>query len=134
MGPQPLRSAEHLRGFPHLTGADKTKVDLANQLYQSAIRILQVCMILGCLVSIENPARSWLWALLAVLVKDTNDQQFITWFANLESVYFDACAHGSLRDKRTKLLATQGLFTSLAADCPQNHAHASWQPYKTIRE
>ena len=55
-GPQPLRSAEHLRGFPHLTGADKTKVDLANQLYQSAIRILQVCMILGCLVSIENPS------------------------------------------------------------------------------
>ena len=90
MGPQPLRSAEHLRGFPHLTGADKTKVSLANQLYQSAIRILQVCVILGCLVSIENPARSWLCALLAVLVKDTNDQQFITWFANLESVYFDA--------------------------------------------
>jgi hypothetical protein len=131
MGPQPLRSAEHLRGFPHLTGADKTKVSLANQLYQAAIRILQVCMILGCLVSIENPARSWLWALLAVLVKDTDDQKFITWFANLESVYFDACAHGSLRDKRTKLLATQGLFTSLAADCPQNHAHASWQPYKS---
>ena len=42
MGPQPLRSAEHLRGFPHLTGADKIKVDLANQLYNSAIRILQI--------------------------------------------------------------------------------------------
>ena len=37
---------------------------------------------------------------------------------SLESTYFDACAHGSLRDKRTKLLATQGVFTSLAADCP----------------
>ena len=131
MGPQPLRSAEHLRGFPHLTGADKIKVDLANQLYNSAIRILQICMVLGCLVSIENPARSWLWALLAVLVKDTNDQLFISWFANLESIYFDACAHGSLRDKRTKLLATQGVFTSLAADCPQSHVHASWQPYKS---
>ena len=117
MGPQPLRSAEHLRGFPHLAGADKIKVDLANQLYKSAIRILQICMALGCLVSIENPARSWLWALLAILVKDTNDQLFISWFANLESIYFDACAHGSLRDKRTKLLAIQGVFTSLAADC-----------------
>ena len=131
MGPQPLRSAEHLRGFPHLTGADKTKVDLANKLYNSAIRILHICMVLGCLVSIENPARSWLWALLAVLVKDTNDQLFISWFASLESTYFDACAHGSLRDKRTKLLATQGVFTSLAADCPPKHVHASWQPYKS---
>jgi len=131
MGPQPLRSVEHLRGFPHLTGADKTKVDLANKLYNSAIRILHICMVLGCLVSIENPARSWLWALLAVLVKDTNDQLFISWFASLESIYFDACAHGSMRDKRTKLLATQGVFTSLAEDCPQNHVHASWQPYKS---
>ena len=47
MGPQPLRDAEHLRGLPHLTGADKTKVSLANQLYQAAIRILQVCMVFG---------------------------------------------------------------------------------------
>ena len=131
MGPQPLRSAEHLLGFPTLTGADETKVNLANQLYRSAIRILQICMFLGCLVSIENPARSWLWALLAVLVKETGNLQFISWFSELESVYFDACAHGSLRDKRTKLLATPGAFTLLAADCPGNHKHASWQPYRS---
>ena len=131
MGPQPLRSAEHLLGFPTLTGADETKVNLANKLYRAAIRILQICMLLGCLVSIENPARSWLWALLAVLVKETNNSQFVAWFSDLESVYFDACAHGSLRDKRTKLLATPGAFTALAADCPGNHKHASWQPYKS---
>ena len=88
-------------------------------------------MFLGCLVSIENPARSWLWALLAVLVKETGNLQFISWFSELESVYFDACAHGSLRDKRTKLLATPGAFTLLAADCPGNHKHASWQPYRS---
>ena len=68
---------------------------------------------------------------LQFLVKDTNNQPFISLFANLESIYFDACAHGSLRDKRTKLPATQGVFTSLAAHCPQNHVHASWQPYKS---
>ena len=131
MGPQPLRDAEHLLGFPTLTGADKTKVELANQLYRSAIRILQICMYLGCLVSIENPARSWLWALLALLVKETKQPDFMSWYSNLESVYFDACAHGSLRDKRTKPLATQNLFAPLAADCPGGHTHASWQPYKS---
>ena len=46
-------------------------------------------------------------------------------------MYFDACAHGSTRDKRTKLLGTPGLFTSLEASCPQNHIHSSWQPYRT---
>ena len=65
------------------------------------------------------------------MVRATCKPDFISWFANLESVYFDACAHGSERDKRTKLLATPGLFTELEACCPQNHVHASWQPFRT---
>ena len=106
LGPPPLRDAEHRMGLPNLRPVDQLKVDIANKLYQCAIHLLEVCMVLGCLVSIENPARSWLWALLAMLVKATHKQDLISWFANLESVYFDACAHGSERDKRTKLLAT----------------------------
>ena len=106
LGPPPLRDAEHLMGLPNLRPVDQLKVDIANKLYRCAIHLLEVCMVLGCLVSIENPARSWLWALLAMLVKATHKQDLISWFANLESVYFDACAHGSERDKRTKLLAT----------------------------
>ena len=131
MGPPPLRDAENLLGLPGLSTNDQTKVELANKLYQCAIQLLKVCKELGCMISIENPARSWLWALLAMLVKATNDDDFIAWFANLESVYFDACAHGSTRDKRTKLLSTPGLFTSLEANCLQNHIHSSWQPYRT---
>ena len=129
-GPRPLRDADSLLGIPSLMGADKMKVESSNNLYKAAVRLLQVCMLIGCLVSIENPARSWLWPLLALLVKRTEDSTFISWFSGLESVYFDACAHGSSRDKRTKLLATAGLFTSLSVDCPGNHVHASWQPYK----
>ena len=111
-------------GLPNLRPVDQLKVDTANRLYQCAI-------LLGCLISVENPARSWLWALLASLVKATQKPDLISRFANLESVSFDACAHGSERDKRTKLLATPGLFTELEACCPKNHAHASWQPYRT---
>ena len=131
MGPPPLRDSNHLLGLPNLRTADQAKVESANKLYRCAIRLLWVCMTIGCLLSIENPARSWLWALLAMLVKETQDSCFISWFANLESVYFDACAHGSTRDKRTKLLSTPGLFTSLEASCTKDHAHSSWQPFRT---
>ena len=130
MGPQALRNAGNLMGIKGLSGADQLKVELANALYRAAITILETCMALGCFISIENPARSWLWALLAFLIKETGNTELISWYGKLESVYFDACAHGSSRDKRTKLLATEGLFSSLARDCPRNHTHASWQPYK----
>ena len=129
-GPKPLRDADNLLGFAHLDGADLTKVTLANKLYRAAISLLQLCSRMGCLVSVENPARSWLWQLLAMLVKQTNVPKFVEWYAQLESVYFDACAHGSNRDKRTKLLATENLFSNLAQDCPGDHTHASWQPFQ----
>ena len=58
MGPKPLRNEIHLLGLPDLQGADKTKVELANQLYQCAISILMLCFKLQCMLSIENPARS----------------------------------------------------------------------------
>ena len=95
MGPPPLRDADHLLGLPNLKEVDQLKVDLANKLYKCAVRILEVCTALGCMLSIENPARSWLWPLLALLVKATHNADFINWFSDLESVYFDACAHGS---------------------------------------
>ena len=128
-GPPPLRDAEHLHGFPSLTGENAAKVQQANKLYHKALHLMWLCYKHGTLVSIENPARSWLWPLLASMVRAFGDDGFTQWFANLESVYFDACAHGSSRDKRTKLLATRDLFTVLGCDCPGNHSHASWVPY-----
>ena len=86
MGPQPLRSAEHLMGLPNLTGSTKVRVELSNNLYRAAVRILELCMLLNCLVSIENPARSWLWALIELLVREMCQQHFVSWFASLESV------------------------------------------------
>ena len=66
-GPQPLRDANNLLGFAHLSGADLIKVTLANNLYRAANSLLQLCCLIGCLVSLENPARSWLWQLLQAL-------------------------------------------------------------------
>ena len=45
-----------------------------------AITLLMTCYLLQCIVSIENPARSWLGPLLAVLAKQTMDEGFITWY------------------------------------------------------
>ena len=74
---------------------------------------------LQCIVSIENPARSWLWPLLAPLVKQTANEGFINWYFSLEATMFDACMHGSLRNKSTTILGTPGVFNSLAVRCGQ---------------
>ena len=126
--PQPLRSQDCLMGLSNLGSFDKTKVEKANKLYQFAIWILHFCYTCSTLVSVENPVRSWLWQILARLVKQHNDDAFSKWYANLESVVFAACQHGGTRDKRTKLLATPGLFSELEAECTGGHKHASWQP------
>lgn len=129
-GPRPLRDEEHLEGFGNLAPHDKIKVDKANELYKAAVQILLCCFRQGCPISIENPSRSWLWLLLLLYVEETNNQEFVQWYKQLERVTFAACAHGSRRNKQTTLLSTPGLFSSLAMQCPQTHTHDSWVPYK----
>ena len=124
--PKPLRDAQHLLGFATLTGLDRTKVDQANNLYRFGVRVLHLCYTLGLLVSIENPMRSCLWGLLTLLILQTDNSGFISWFSQLAKVDFHACMHGSDRDKKTRLLASPGLFDVLAVDCDNNHAHKPW--------
>eukprot|EP00435_Cladocopium_sp_Y103_P010656 s993_g2.t1 len=129
--PVPLRDETHLFGKPNLKPFDQLKVDKANTIYKNAIRLLQMCCELNCIVSIENPARSWLWPLLAQLVKQTNNSEFIAWYFSLVSTMFDACMHGSLRNKSTTILGTAGVFESLAVRCDGSHDHAPWSASKT---
>eukprot|EP00435_Cladocopium_sp_Y103_P022625 s1635_g5.t1 len=75
--PKPLRDESNLFGKPTMSDADRTKVEKANTVYRHAINLLMTCYLLQCIVSIENPARSWLWPLLALLVKQTNNPGFI---------------------------------------------------------
>lgn len=124
--PPPLRSAEHLMGLPHLTGVNLAKVTQANKLYANAVVFLYTCYVLGIGVSVENPQRSWLWGVLLQLVKGYNDAGFLQWYTSLERVDFHACMHGSKRAKKTRLLATAGLFTTLAAECDGGHEHMPW--------
>jgi len=119
-----------LFGRPGLSPADKFKVDKANTIYRHALTLLVTCYMLQCIVSIENPARSWLWPLLALLVKQTANEGFINWYFSLEATMFDACMHGSLRNKSTTILGTPGVFNSLAVRCNRSHSHEPWSAKK----
>lgn len=118
-------------GLPNLRSVDQLKVDLANKLYQCAIHLLQVCMVLGCLVSIENPARSWSWALLAMFVKATHQPDFISWFANLESFFLTRVHMAVSETNEPSCLQHMACLQSWRPAVLKNHVHASWQPFRT---
>ena len=124
--PQPLRDESHLFGKPFLKPHDQVKVQQANLIYRHAVELLQECCALNCITSIENPSRSWLWPLLAVLVKQTEDEAFISWYFSLEATMCDACMHGSLRNKSTTFLGTAGVFESLGVRCDGSHTRVPW--------
>jgi len=65
--PVPLRDAQSLLGLKNLSKKDQQKVDAANQVYKTAVQVMLQCYLRGVIVVIENPVRSWLWPLLALL-------------------------------------------------------------------
>ena len=68
--------------------------------------------------------------MLTKLVRETQNREFIEWYAKLELLSMDMCMHGSSRDKRSRLLTTPNLCGSLAMLCDNSHTHAAW----TIRK
>ena len=127
-GPPPLRDEYHLMGLPGLGALDSAKVASANALYRFAVQVLHTCMLLSVLVSVENPTRSWLWRILAFLIRSHDDTRLREFWNNLRCNVFDACMHGSRRDKSTMWRATPGVFECLQVVCSGDHVHASWQP------
>lgn len=68
---------------------------MANRIYQTAEAVLFAIFSLALFVSIENPERSWLWAVLALLVKRRCNDAYSQWYFSLQDVSFDSCVHGS---------------------------------------
>ena len=81
--PKPLRSQDHLMGLDNLSSYDQLKVEKSNKLYRFAIWILQFCFQHSVIVSVENPVRSWLWQILAKLVRQQQNQEFSEWYSTL---------------------------------------------------
>ena len=125
--PRPLRDADNLLGFPWLRGADRDKTQSANTLYRFAVQLLLICWKLSISPSIENPTRSWLWGVLALLVEELGIDSFTRWFSRLHKTSFHACMHGSQSNKQTSILAPPGLFDDLEASCDGQHPHLPWE-------
>ncbi|CAE7310483.1 unnamed protein product [Symbiodinium sp. KB8] len=102
--PRPLRDAKHPLGKPALAGADKTRVKTANELYKFALRVVLWAFRHDIPVTIENPARSWLWPALDCLVKKMRPifgHDLRRAWASLKFYDLDACMFGGKRKKRT---------------------------------
>ena len=95
-------------------------------MYRTAVKVLIACYNCGAIVVIENPVRSWLWPLLALLVKQTNNKGFIDWYFSLHEVVFAACMFGGKRDKYTKLLTPTTCLDPLACECDGQRTHLPW--------
>ena len=129
--PRPLRDELFLFGLPDLTPAEQHRVTMANAVYENAEVIIFQCFICDSFISLENPERSWLWAILAFLVKKRNNAKYTDWYFKLVHTNFDACCHGALHPKATRLKASPHLFEPLEGRCPGNHEHAPWGVRKT---
>ena len=127
-GARPLRTADALFGVCDLRVREQQQVQAANQVYEASVRILQHAWKSQALVGIENPARSWLWAILAKLVKSKGPAPFVEWYFQLQDYDFDACSEPA--EPKARIKATSAVFEGLQQRCDNSHTHLSWQPTK----
>ncbi|CAE7247692.1 unnamed protein product [Symbiodinium sp. CCMP2592] len=120
-----MQSSEFPLGLPSLKpgSVEATRVKLANRLYAFTYRILRYCLEHDIVVSLENPANSFLWEVLQAFEPQGVANRILP---RLQSIIFDLCCHGGFRPKRTKLLATPGCFEPLRALCDGKHMHKPW--------
>ena len=107
-------------GLDRLTGLDKVRTETANLVYAATARIIQQCITLDVLCSVENPENSlfWLFPDVARIMQSTVGHH----------VSFHNCMHGGKRNKLTKWWATKDTYNSLHLLCDNSHVHAKWNP------
>ena len=126
--PPPLRSGEFPLGLPGLGPFHAAEVASANRLLEFVAQLLVECWLNNIHIILENPERSWIWAAITALVLKHSSSLFHRWYNNLLDVVFDACEHGGLRPKSTRLKTSILQLQALAKRCSNNHVHA---PYGT---
>ena len=124
--PVPLRDDEHPLGIPNLSSFNAQKVEAANRLYELVFQLILFSFKHNIIFSIENPWRSWLWAVLVLLAK-RHSLEACRCINKMHTVIWDNCMHGGSRAKRTRLDATTQAYENIRADCDGKHNH---EPYK----
>eukprot|EP00435_Cladocopium_sp_Y103_P032785 s1019_g8.t1 len=118
--PPPLRSTDCPDGLPNLSARDQARVRTANALYRLSGAVLVYATEQGILCSLENPARSHMWATTHLVHQIQHIQHL------LHDVFFHHCAFGAKRKKRTKLLVNHLCYNHLCRDCDGQHEHLPW--------
>eukprot|EP00435_Cladocopium_sp_Y103_P011956 s4954_g3.t1 len=118
--PPPLRSTVCPDGLPNLSARDQARVRTANALYRRSGAVLVYATERGILCSLENPARSHMWATTHLVHQIQHIQHL------LHEVLFHHCAFGAKRKKRTKLLVNHLCYNHLCRDCDGQHEHLPW--------
>ena len=118
--PVPLRSVLFPDGLPRVTGHDRAKVELANQLYDNLCDIIAHACELDVLCLMENPERSYFWN--------------TSWFVRLQQAVpgffttFDSCAHGGHSSKGATSWSSKDVVSSLGLRCDGMHPRKKWIP------
>ena len=118
--PVPLRSQDKPDQKDGLSGLDKVKTEMANQLYDAVTQIILECNSLDLWVMVENPKNSLYWSTTFAL---KYIQSLPTYWVD-----FHNCAHGGKRDKLTRLWTNKPWAGSLQLFCDKQHQHSSWKP------
>ena len=121
--PKPLRDADHVLGLPGLPHRDVQRVTLSNKLASFTVQLIVFAMSSSCFISIENPVRSWMFAVIAHYNRELNNRELSKFWNDMIAVDFANCAHGGERDKKTRFLCSSQILLSLALPCPGNHKH-----------
>ena len=121
-----MRDDQHLWGRPNLTTHERHRVEQANAVYVNMLPILFALFTVGAIVTFENPGRSWLWPLLASLIKTHHDDDFKAWYFSFTPVLLDMCEFGGERKKNTQLHCSSSAFQVMGVQCSGNHDHLPW--------
>eukprot|EP00435_Cladocopium_sp_Y103_P017720 s5862_g4.t1 len=118
--PVPLRTDEQPDGKDSLTGTDKLKTELANQLYAAITQVILFAVALTIFVVVENPANSLYWKTSFALEYTQSLTGCVVDFHN--------CSHGGTRDKLTRFWCSDDWLSPLQVFCDGSHPHESWRP------
>ena len=118
--PVPLRSSSKPMGVDKLSGLDKVRTEMANQVYEKTAELIEFCVAHDILCSLENPENSLFWVYPDIVRVLEAHPGF--------SVTFSNCMHGGKRNKLTKWWSSKNVFSDLAVLCDQKHGHAQWNP------
>lgn len=92
--PPPLRDYDHPMGKPNLSTFNQQKIFQGNKLHELVFRLIIFCHGLGIVFSVENPWRSWFWAVLVHLARQES-LAACKIINSLQTKLFDNCCHGA---------------------------------------